>query len=486
MLAVQKPQILANGTVNGTDFVTVGFKTGPNAFPYDYNVKCYNANERSPAPSCADIAASGNAPAGTIATGDLPYKYSKVAVNVTDLDVPAADCFVTVTGITDKDSKCKYAGRQVFPQVVDQAPITNYVSVTGLHPEVSLYLSGSVTAGTIAVVNVSCVPPSGFTTSGSALASVPEVKILLPVALPLGSNCTFTAYTDDGSNRSPTASVTEPTPPALAPSLTNFRPLYTNASGVVDIVSPQPANQSCPGGASISQYTVSYKMSGDAGPASETSTQAPGTLYLPVNSVQHGGGQTLELTVVGTCANGTDTPQGILNVNTTQCPPIANCQAYTTGTCTCATCASTYVPSSTGYACQTCPAGQYESAGTCTACTIPSNCDVATCTSASDSVCTQCSATYVLAANSTCVSDPCPADQYESAGTCTACTIPSNCDVATCTSASDSVCTQCSATYVLAANSTCVSDPCSSAVAGAAHGCCQCRILRVCRFHKSS
>jgi hypothetical protein len=114
MLAVQKPQILADGTVNGTDFVTVGFKTGPNAFPYDYNVKCYNTRVRSPAPSCADIAASGNAPIGTIATGDLPYKYSKVAVNVTDLDAFAADCFVTVTGTNDKDSKCKYAGRQVF------------------------------------------------------------------------------------------------------------------------------------------------------------------------------------------------------------------------------------------------------------------------------------------------------------------------------------------------------------------------------------
>ena len=67
---------------------------------------------------------------------------------------------------------------------------------------------------------------------------------------------------------------------------------------------------------------------------------------------------------------------------------------------------TTYVPSSTGYTCEACPQGKYGKAGLCVACPLPANCNVATCTSSTDSTCTQCAATYTLNGG-TCAPDPC-------------------------------------------------------------------------------
>jgi hypothetical protein len=112
LLAVQKPQVVESGGW----YTTVAFKTGPNAYPYDYNVKCYSvADVNDAALTCNELASTGAAAVGEVATGNLPLRYSKIAVNVTGFEEEAVDCYVTVTGPTGKNSKCSYAGRAESP-----------------------------------------------------------------------------------------------------------------------------------------------------------------------------------------------------------------------------------------------------------------------------------------------------------------------------------------------------------------------------------
>ncbi len=95
-----------------------------------------------------------------------------------------------------------------------------------------------------------------------------------------------------------------------------------------------------------------------------------------------------------------------------QCPFIANCDPNNNfdqnGKCECDACISGYDLSQGGYACvlKPCPSSTYANSGSCVACPLPANCNVATCTSAADSTCTQCAATYVLSGGA-CVPDPC-------------------------------------------------------------------------------
>ena len=295
------------------------------------------------------------------------------------------------------------------PSILDKPPTITSYTTTGPHPEVTLTLTGAVAAGATAVVDVSCSPPAGFTTSASVPASLPITTLHLPVSLPPGSTCTLTAYTESGSKTSPKANKTATTPAQAreAPSLSNWNPNYAKQAGSIDVIAPQKVDCNATGG--IVEYTVSYKMSGASGAPATLSTKSPGTVTLPDNSVQYGIGQTLDITVVGECADGTKTPEGSSKMHVETCPTIPNCGTYSTsGTCTCTVCVpeTTYVPSSTGYTCEACPQGKYGKAGLCVACPLPANCNVATCTSSTDSTCTQCAATYTLNGG-TCAPDPC-------------------------------------------------------------------------------
>ena len=88
-----------------------------------------------------------------------------------------------------------------------------------------------------------------------------------------------------------------------------------------------------------------------------------------------------------------------------QCPFIANCDPNNNfdqnGKCECDACISGYDLSQGGYACvlKPCPSSTYANSGSCVACPLPANCNVATCTSAADSTCTQCAARFYLAPN---------------------------------------------------------------------------------------
>jgi surface protein len=115
MLAVQKPKIVDYGD----DYATVGFSTGPNAFPLDYEVSCYAFEVGAPTPTCGDVALGGDDPVGAVVTGTLPTKYSKMMANVTGISDPNVDCFVSVSGPMGKTAKCVHAGR-----VSDPAPAT--------------------------------------------------------------------------------------------------------------------------------------------------------------------------------------------------------------------------------------------------------------------------------------------------------------------------------------------------------------------------
>jgi hypothetical protein len=54
--------------------VTVGFKTGPNGFSFDYTIACYDPADNV---DCGDILA-GNAQPTDTTSGELPREYSEV------------------------------------------------------------------------------------------------------------------------------------------------------------------------------------------------------------------------------------------------------------------------------------------------------------------------------------------------------------------------------------------------------------------------
>ena len=101
---------------------TVGFHTGPNAYPYGYNVTCHAIEESSPgvlveAPTCAEL--SSLTPVGDPISGNLPLEFDKLKLPypVQGLDAPGVDCYVTVSSPSGETSKCTYAGRAIAPAV---------------------------------------------------------------------------------------------------------------------------------------------------------------------------------------------------------------------------------------------------------------------------------------------------------------------------------------------------------------------------------
>ena len=129
LLAVQKARVSAVDAGEMTDecqlglmTATVGFHTGPNAYPYGYNVTCHAIEESSPgvlveAPTCAEL--SSLTPVGDPISGNLPLEFDKLKLPypVQGLDAPGVDCYVTVRGPSGETSKCTYAGRAIAPAV---------------------------------------------------------------------------------------------------------------------------------------------------------------------------------------------------------------------------------------------------------------------------------------------------------------------------------------------------------------------------------
>jgi hypothetical protein len=140
------------------------------------------------------------------------------------------------------------------------APTFHTISVFGPHPEVALFLSGTVPAGSMVQVDVACT--DGFTTTVSVPASSPETDVHLPTGLPAGTNCTFTAFTKNGSQQSPSATEIRVAPTATmeAPSLANWSPDFKRGAGSVVVVAPQSVN--CTGG--IVKYTVTGTERGNS------------------------------------------------------------------------------------------------------------------------------------------------------------------------------------------------------------------------------
>ena len=212
--------------------------------------------------------------------------------------------------------------------------------------------------------------------------------------------------------------------------------------------------------------------------------------------------------LAGVCGNGTcadqhngyrcDCPEGEFFDGTTcvMCDSVANCD---TVTCTnrtderCTTCAAGYevsgatcrniddcvaAPCGTGtcvdglqsYRCN-CPAGEYDDGTTCVACQEIAHCAARECATADDSACTVCQAGYELVngacadiddcAGNPCGSGTCTDDvggyrcacgpaAYDSGTTCVACPGLDHCTATQCTTAHDSVCTNCQPGYQVA------------------------------------
>lgn len=129
LLAVQKVKVSAVDAGQATDefpnglmTATIGWKTGPNAYPFGYNVRCYAVEETSPgvladAPTCSEL--SSLTPVGEPLSGYLPLKFKKVALSypVEGLEAPGVDCYIKVRSPTGESSKCTYAGRAIAPAV---------------------------------------------------------------------------------------------------------------------------------------------------------------------------------------------------------------------------------------------------------------------------------------------------------------------------------------------------------------------------------
>ena len=248
------------------------------------------------------------------------------------------------------------------PTVLEKAPTFHTITVFGPHPEVSVYLNGTVPPGTTVFVDVDCT--NGFKSSVSAPASVPETTLHLATGLPPGTTCTYTAYTANGSKRSPTATEQRIVPSSAleSPSLVSWTPDFTTRGGTVTVVAPQAVN--CTGG--IVEYTVTgtevFGLTALTGrkrhllqttPAFTVTSSSPGPVNITNGVSYNSGPNTLDMKVVGKCADGSMTPSGHLSVNLASCPAIPNCATPdgAGGSCQCKTCASGFALSSTGYVC---------------------------------------------------------------------------------------------------------------------------------------
>jgi hypothetical protein len=251
-----------------------------------------------------------------------------------------------------------------IPSTLTLAPTFHTISVYGPHPEVSLFLNGTVPTGTSTVVDVDCT--NGFKTTASVPASAPETDLHLPVGLPTDATCTFTGYTTDGSKKSPVATETRVTPTTMmeAPTLVNWTPDFKKGGGSVVVVAPQVVN--CTGG--IVEYTVTgreaagsslvgrrRKLLQNRGSFTVT-TSTPGTVVVPDGSLIYGdsGTNPVNMEVVGKCSDGSLTPTGHLSVSLQQCPAVPNCKPYRLseyGKCRCAECNPGYILSQDGYSC---------------------------------------------------------------------------------------------------------------------------------------
>ena len=219
------------------------------------------------------------------------------------------------------------------PTVLDKAPTFHTITVFGPHPEVSVYLNGTVPTGATVVVDVACA--DGFKSSVSAPASVPETTLHLNMGLPPGTTCTYTAYTANGSKRSPTATEQRIVPSSAleSPGLVNWTPDFRTRGGTVTVVAPQAVN--CTGG--IVEYTVTGTESSGGVPmigrkrhllqvlVFTVTSAGPGPVTI-ANGVSYGiSNYNLDMEVVGKCADGSSTPSGHLSVILASCPAISNC-----------------------------------------------------------------------------------------------------------------------------------------------------------------
>ena len=263
------------------------------------------------------------------------------------------------------------------PTVLDKAPTFHTITVFGPHPEVSVYLNGTVPTGATVVIDVACA--DGFKSSVSAPASVPETTLHLATGLPPGTTCTYTAYTANGSKRSPTATEQRIVPSSAleSPSLVNWKPDFKTKGGTVAVVEPLAVN--CTGG--IVEYTVTgTKISGTSilgrkrhllqSPAFTVTSAGPGLVTITNGVSYNSGTPTLDMEVVGKCADGSLTPSGHLSVNLASCPAISNCATLDDagGSCQCKTCAPGFVLATTGYVCSPPPPGFLASNGVTVMC----------------------------------------------------------------------------------------------------------------------
>ena len=249
--------------------------------------------------------------------------------------------------------------------VLEKAPEFHTITVFGRHPGVSVFLNGAIPTGTTVVVDVDCT--NGFKSSVSAPAAVPETTLHLATGLPPGTTCMYTAYTANGSKKSPTATAQRIVPSSAleSPSLVNWNPNYKTKGGTVTVVAPQAVN--CTGG--IVEYTITgnepSRQTALIGrkrrllqtPAFTVTSPSPGMVTIKNGVNYDSGPNTLDMEVVGKCADGSVTPSGHLSVNLAICPAIPNCATPDNagGSCECQTCASGYALSSTGYVCNPAP-----------------------------------------------------------------------------------------------------------------------------------
>ena len=146
LLAIQKPQVTGAGTDDGTNYVTIEFKSGPN-LGGQYGLACYGTEPDVEPLTCGELA--GVEPEAVVDPQDLPKLYGNVANNVTGMTSETVDCYVWADGISGKVDKCQFVDR-----VSDAFVGTDWVSGPGISCDDACFaVSGTCDVGGMLAVD---------------------------------------------------------------------------------------------------------------------------------------------------------------------------------------------------------------------------------------------------------------------------------------------------------------------------------------------
>jgi len=125
----------------------VSWKSGPNAYRFDYSVKCYAVDSAdADVATCQEI--DSLTPVGDFVSGKLPLIHSKVDVTYDGFTDKYVDCYIRVSGAAGTNSKCTYAGRATIPDATTITCANLDAGMTFIVNSVPYYVAASENGST--------------------------------------------------------------------------------------------------------------------------------------------------------------------------------------------------------------------------------------------------------------------------------------------------------------------------------------------------